>query len=901
MLPEEIMENELNEISLQLAFSEQTKDYSEILHSAGLDYKISDYYLQVGEIVPVQGWILHISVVLPQLPALLNLVLPLLLQAKTPFKIPKSRQTANLLVSGMLGQTNLGKLITIYPDNESVGLSLAKRLITLTADFKGPEIPTDFHLGAILYTRYGAFKPIIQKGNDGGMYNCIYDKNGQLVPDNYYIPFMLQDGVSWPFDPIKSYSVPLQKKLLHNCIKPLAVLKHDVKGRVIKGLYIKNWLQARYCVVKEGKQSMSFDKWGRDIQDRLEWQYKLHNELASHIPMPKIIDHFREGNDLYLAMEFITGDSLDKIITTVYDSKSWRDLTVKNRLLLLDYLLQVIKIAEQLHEGGYVHRDLTSVNFICNKKGLYVIDLELAYDLHSGTPNPAFWPGTDGFTSPEQIANQTPTVKEDIYGLGALMIMIFTGIPPSKFETSIPENVKADLYFFIPEQHIVNLIAGCLHPDPLQRPTLMVIKDTVQTYRTQLTNSLNPPASSSYTAASEAALSAVINSALKGIGSELMAKQDGLWFSKVQNNVQGIANQQMSSATRRGWYEGIAGVLFMLARLRASGIAIDANLEKYYKTNFEYIRKTYLVNIENTYPGLFTGSAGMALMLAAGMDSGFIPPDETNMVYLYKCLDREPEGLDLANGAAGQGLALLQCQPYLAAEFTQHKLSALVNLLLAQQQKDGSWKLPGENGRAIHINGLGQGSAGIVLFLLMAGKQLKSEPAKQAVIKALEWYQKKVQKKNGIYTWPLDSTSSVTDKWTLHGTAGVALLFIKVYEILRIDNYKKAAEAVLNAYAPYISGRYLNHAYGLTGLGEVYLEAWRVFNDINWKQRADWITGVLIHQKKQKDGACYWLTDAFDVFPTADLLNGNSGIVYFLASNLLPGKLSNLLSPVVIK
>jgi hypothetical protein len=80
---------------------------------------------------------------------------------------------------------------------------------------------------------------------------------------------------------------------------------------------------------------------------------------------------------------------------------------------------------------------------------------------------------------------------------------------------------------------------------------------------------------------------------------------------------------------------------------------------------------------------------------------------------------------------------------------------------------------------------------------------------------------------------------------------------------------------------------------GLAGLGEVYLEAAKVFQSGEWQDRADWIAQFLLHHFcQQKDGVCYWMPDG-SPFTTAGFMGGNSGIIHFLLRYLKPGQLSH--------
>src|ERR1700748_924178 len=108
-------------------------------------------------------------------------------------------------------------------------------------------------------------------------------------------------------------------------------------------------------------------------------------------------------------MEFIEGPSLRQIIDHIFKGNTWFNLSIESRLILLDYLLQVIHMLEELHKKGYVHRDLTPNNFLLRKnKRLVFIDLELSFSIKNQKPLPPFQLGTYGFMSPEQLTIATP-------------------------------------------------------------------------------------------------------------------------------------------------------------------------------------------------------------------------------------------------------------------------------------------------------------------------------------------------------------------------------------------------------------------------------------------------------------------------------------------------------------
>src|SRR6185503_3381666 len=173
------------------------EDYGLFLKGQGVNYDSIDPYLHVGKISRVQGWLLHLSVVITQVEQLIKTITPILLSAEIPFKIPMDRLASNDILLGYLGKASIGKVVTIYPGTDEEALDLAKRLIKLTASFTGPKVPTDICLGNIVYTRYGSFNAVKIPDKNGKDENYIYNSNKELVKDNYSIPFRLPDGVFW--------------------------------------------------------------------------------------------------------------------------------------------------------------------------------------------------------------------------------------------------------------------------------------------------------------------------------------------------------------------------------------------------------------------------------------------------------------------------------------------------------------------------------------------------------------------------------------------------------------------------------------------------------------------------------------------------------------------------------
>jgi serine/threonine protein kinase len=860
------------------------ENYAHILDRYGLSYNSNEFYLQVGAITQVQGWILHISVVSSQIYTVLDLLVPILISEHVAFKIPPDKQTAWDLLNGNLGLEHVGKSICLYPETFEVASRLAKQLIPLTRRFRGPAVLTDASLGGNVYTRYGSFNPILATDSTGKLCRYIYDADGQLIPDAYTIPFALPERVTWPFGELASLKPNGIKTTFNGKYKPIVLLKSDAKGNVYKSLYVKRLLQIRWCVVKEGKKDMWSDDMERDICDRLLWQHQLHKLFESTIPIPRILDLFTEDGNTYLVMTYINGESLvGKAYAQNRNCEIWYNLPSKSQYQILDYIIQIIVILEAFHSKGYVHRDVTPVNFIVDKRNkLFIIDNELAYSILDQKPIPPFELGTHGFMSPEQIDRKIPTIQQDIYGLGASIVALLTGLSPVTFDTKEHERLLNNLSFQIINKRFAETIASCLNPNPILRPSLKEIKNKIESYRDGLktgTEQLDEKTDASAPDCTK--LKEVIQESIKGFVMDPTIMEDGLWCSKVTDKTSALEKEQTGFIKRIGLGVGIAGTLYFLGRAQKAGYNISPCLYAYRK-GWEYINDSFYSALPNVPTGLYVGAAGIAISMVAGFDSNLLEVNDQNKYLLRKCLELAPVSLDLANGLAGQGAALLQCREYLEEIFYEQVLTEYNQRLNAAQQKTGRW-LSVSNNQGSGVNSeFEYGDAGITWFLLKQYATNNNVLVQNMLARALPGITKTSRLLKTIWRREGFRKLSNNNPTIVKSTFGHILTYLKAYEILKDQQFKILSEELLNEFPEMIAQDNFSQDSGLSGLGELYLEAYRILGNRRWLTRAEWIVQFLMHT--YHDGvknSKYWAGNN-STYPTADLLVGNSGIVHFL-------------------
>ncbi len=162
---------------------------------------------------------------------------------------------------------------------------------------------------------------------------------------------------------------------------------------------------------------------------------RFRNEIqaATRLTHPNIIqaiDSAQVGDTLYLAMEYVRGIDLHRLL-------------LRNGPLPVGQACRFIRQAalglQHAHEQGLVHRDIKPANLMVteNDETVKVLDLGFAQLRHadgrpvSGVTKQGAILGTTDYLPPEQALNaRNVDIRSDIYSLGCTLYHLLAGRPP---------------------------------------------------------------------------------------------------------------------------------------------------------------------------------------------------------------------------------------------------------------------------------------------------------------------------------------------------------------------------------------------------------------------------------------------------------------------------------------
>lgn len=177
-----------------------------------------------------------------------------------------------------------------------------------------------------------------------------------------------------------------------------------------------------------------------------------------HAALPRIVDIIDNGVTIYVVMDYIEGESLDKILN---------EYGAQPEELVIGWAMQLCDALAYLHaqKPPIIYRDMKPANIMLKPEGnIKIIDFGIAREYKEQSLADTTVLGTKGYAPPEQYSGQTDA-RSDIFALGMTMHHLLTGIDPRSGEAYAPVRM------WNPElsEGIELIIDKCVEPAPENR------------------------------------------------------------------------------------------------------------------------------------------------------------------------------------------------------------------------------------------------------------------------------------------------------------------------------------------------------------------------------------------------------------------------------------------------
>lgn len=173
-----------------------------------------------------------------------------------------------------------------------------------------------------------------------------------------------------------------------------------------------------------------------------------------HPALPRIVDIIDNGSSLYVVMDYIEGESIDKIL---------KSEGPQPEEMVIEWAKQICDAMSYLHsqKPPIIYRDMKPANVMLKPERdvIKIIDFGIAREYKEAKLADTTVLGTKGYASPEAYTGQTDA-RSDIFSIGMTMHHMLTGVDPRNAEAYAPvRNWRPEL-----SEGIEIIIDRCVEP-----------------------------------------------------------------------------------------------------------------------------------------------------------------------------------------------------------------------------------------------------------------------------------------------------------------------------------------------------------------------------------------------------------------------------------------------------
>src|SRR5215470_5801536 len=196
---------------------------------------------------------------------------------------------------------------------------------------------------------------------------------------------------------------------------------------------------------------------GSTAQSNLLERFYQEARSAGALQHPNIVIIYELGHEKdtpFIAMEFLEGESLDRII----ERRSVLPLSVK-----LGYIVRVCEALAYAHQHNVIHRDIKPANIMVTKEGVVkVVDFGIARLTDMSLTQPNMMIGSRAYMSPQLYKGERADARSDIWAVGVSLYELLA------YRRPFVGDSEAELMFHIledPAPALQSVTSNC--PDEL--------------------------------------------------------------------------------------------------------------------------------------------------------------------------------------------------------------------------------------------------------------------------------------------------------------------------------------------------------------------------------------------------------------------------------------------------
>lgn len=360
------------------------------------EYSHWRYYMYSGNILPDQGWKIHISAPIYAAQKILDLCAAFLIENKIDFKYVDNRWELFLKNSKYGDRGGAGKFITIYPADDNVFKYAILELEKILKDTpNGPYILSDkCWKDSNIYFRYGGIKPIYAELS-GSRVLAIKNINGEYMEDAREPYYNLPEFVTEP-DFIRKMDVELNESEDEKSNLDIFEITGAIHFSDAGGMYTaNNKSNGKKVILKEGRPEAGLDGNYKDAVSRIYHEALMLDKMKD---IPEVVEYygiFNEWKHVFLVEEFVNGVNFNSWCTIRFPFQYNLDKEKEYCQNTCKILKNTIRAIKAMHNRNIGMGDLQPMNIMVNEDdfSIRLIDFEAADDLKSKSMPALVTPG----------------------------------------------------------------------------------------------------------------------------------------------------------------------------------------------------------------------------------------------------------------------------------------------------------------------------------------------------------------------------------------------------------------------------------------------------------------------------------------------------------------------------